>query len=92
MNARLFWIIYTNGAAGSVKEQRLKTGFLRRTIKLLTDPAEPRVTRTHSPRTTLGEALIALWGSICQADRKLGNKVWDVFSAQAHSSCPYGNV
>lgn len=44
------------------KEQRLKTGFLSRTIKLLADPAIPRVTRTHSPRTTRSEALIALLG------------------------------
>lgn len=57
----MFWRIYTYVAAGRFKEWRLKTGFLRRTIKLLTDPAIARVTRTHSPRATLGKALIALW-------------------------------
>lgn len=60
------------GAGKGVKQQRLKTGFLSRTIKLLTDPVVPGVTRTHAPRTTLGEALIALWGSISWGGRKEG--------------------
>lgn len=55
-----FLRIYTNSAAGSIKQQHLETGFLSRAIKLLADPAIPSVTRTHSPRTALGEALIAL--------------------------------
>lgn len=55
-----FWRIYTNSAAGSITEQHLETSFLSRAIKLLTDPAVPGVTRTHPPRTALGEALTAL--------------------------------
>lgn len=44
----------------SIEEQYLKTRFLRRAFKFFADPTISRVTRTHSPRATLGEALIAL--------------------------------
>lgn len=45
----------------------LKTRLLGRPIKLLTDPAKPLVIGAHSPRTTLGETLIALCGSKLKA-------------------------
>lgn len=46
----------------SIEQQRLKTRFLRRAVKFFADPTIARVTRTHSPRASLGEALVALWG------------------------------
>lgn len=56
----------------------LKARFLSRSIKLLADPAEPGVTRTHPPRTALGKALVALLGGnqfARQADRTGGGTV-----------------
>lgn len=44
----------------SIREQHLKTRFLRGSVKFFTDPTITRVAGTHSPRAPLGEALIAL--------------------------------
>jgi hypothetical protein len=49
---------WQNGCQG----QRLKAWLLGRSIKLFAAPTKPRVTRTHPPWTSLGEALIALLG------------------------------
>lgn len=66
--------LHKYNAAEVRKSSCLKAGFLRGTVKLLTDPAKPRVTRTHSPRAALGEALVALWGLIWQVGRFEGGE------------------
>lgn len=81
----MFWRIYTYVAAGRFKEWRLKTGFLRRTIKLLADPAIARVTRTHSSRATLGKALIALWWPVQKEHMVKSGVVCGVCSEPKHT-------
>lgn len=53
------WSIFTNGAAGIIKKQRLKTGFLNGAIELLADAAVPRGACAHSSSAALGVALTA---------------------------------
>lgn len=72
----------------SLKERCLKTGFLSRTIKLLTDPAKPSITRTHSPGSTLGKSLIALQVSIW----RWGYMWYGIGIASSYSSFPWKGV